>query len=720
MKRVLISGGILLVAISLGLGFWLWTPAPDSFDRARAIEIASAYDARIIRDQFGVPHIYGQRDADVAFGLAYAHAEDDIQTIQSTRSFTRGEMALETGEEGAVTDYLVAALQAREATAEKYEKDLSAAMRAVLDGYVAGINFYCAEQETRCAPGFAPLTPQDIVASYVARTPFFYGFEGQLKALFDGDVDLEQAPEQARSNYLGTDSRVATGSNAIAVAPTRSSDGHTRLFVNSHQPFVGPVAWYEARLKSEEGWDMIGGLFPGSPVVSHGANPDLGWAITVNQPDLVDIYKLTVNDPDAPTQYLLDGTWRDFDISTVDIRVKLFGPFSFPSTQTLRHSVHGPVFKTSNGFFAVSFAGYQNVQAIEQFFRMNKARSEDEWLAAMAIQGIPSFNFVYADKLGNINYIYNAQVPERSAEWDWSKVAPGDRSDLLWRGIRPFNTATPNVFNPTSGYLVNANHTPFESTAAADKPKRSDFPPHYGISDKTTNRGLRAQALYGGDVQITEEEFLAYKMDNTYAADSRLLIFLSELAEHPDIKDSEEFSEALSLFAAWDGATELDRRGAGLAIRTGQIAKGMQINGNDAEETDPVLALRQAIAEFKNGFGRIDPTWGEVNRLKRGDVDLALRGGPDVLRAIYSVDNPKHGSLTAIAGDSYILYADWAPDGTQEVRTIHQFGSATLDRNSRHYADQTELFANEQYKTPPMTLDAVLREATADYRPGGR
>jgi len=716
MVRGLKIFGLLVLAGLIGLGVWLWTPSPASFNKRAAIDAASAYDARIIRDAYGVPHIYGARDRDVAFGLAYAHAEDDILNIQESRRFARGQMGLSTGREGAVTDYLVTALGARKAAEEKYLTDISPETRAVLEGYSAGINLYCAEKARRCERGFAPVTPIDLVSSFVARTPFFYGLDDLLTDLFEGDLDLDGAAETARKAYLQTDARVVLGSNAMAVAPGRSTDGHTRLFVNAHQPFIGPVAWYEARVKSEEGWDMIGGLFPGTPLVSLGANPDLGWAITVNKPDVADIYKLTVNDAEAPTKYLMDGSWRELEREEITIRVKLFGPFSLPVKQTIWRSVHGPVFDTDRGFFALSFAGDRNVKAVEQWFKMNKARNFEDWQRAMAVQGIPSFNFIYGDKEGNIGYFYNAIVPKRAARWDWSKVAPGDRSDLLWRGTYPFATA-PTVINPSTGYVVNSNHTPFESTSAPDKPRREDYPAHYGISDIVTNRGLRAQALYGGDDAISSEDFVSYKMDAVYDPDSAIMTHLRGLAANPEISGNPVFAEALALFADWDGRVALDTRAAGLAIRATQLVGGLQMRG-EGEVPDHGEALAQAIEEYMQGFGRIDPEWREVNRLKRDSVDLPLTGAPDVLRAIYSVENPADGSLAAIAGDSYILYSDWDENGVQTVQTVHQYGSATQDLTSVHYADQTDLFAAEAFKSPALKLEDLLEEATRDYRPG--
>lgn len=717
MQRLLqLFGGFGFLAL-IGVAVWLWTPA-ETFNKAGALEAARAYNVRIIRDAYGVPHIYGARDRDVAFGLAYAHAEDDIQNILDSRRFSRSRMALKTGREGAITDYLVAALGARDAAVAKLQSDISGDTRAVLEGYAAGINFFCAEVSNRCETNFATFTPIDLVSSFTARTPFFYGLDRALTELFEGDLDLEGAGDTVRQALLQTDATVTLGSNAMAVGPARATDGHTRLFVNSHQPFIGPVAWYEARVKSEEGWDMIGGLFPGTPLISLGATPNLGWGITVNKPDVTDIYKLTVNDETAPTRYMMDGSWREFETEKITIRVKLFGPFSLPIKETVRRSIHGPVFETDRGYFAIAYAGDQNVKAVEQWFRMNKATSFEEWQTAMSLQGIPSFNFVYGDKDGNIAYFYNSIIPKRSPDWDWSKIAPGDRSDLLWLGSYPFATG-PTVINPSSAYVINSNHTPFESTGAPDKPKREAYPLHYGISDLPTNRGLRAQALYGGDEAISGEEFVRYKMDTRYDPASGIMTHLRALAANPAIAGNPSYAQALALFEGWDGHVTLESRVAGLAIRATQLSRGVEMRGEgEIEVPDHEQALAQAMAEYIEGYGRIDPEWREVNRLRRDSIDLPLTGAPDVLRAIYSIDNPKDGPLSAIAGDSYILYSDWNEEGVQTVQTIHQYGSATQDKKSVHFADQAEIFANESFKTPPLAFDDLIAEATRDYRPG--
>lgn len=717
MGKFLWAGLGLIVVALLGVAIWLWTPAPAAFDRAAAMKAAEAYDARIIRDRFGVPHIYGPRDADVAFGLAYAHAEDDWATIEEVIFFSRGTLAQRNGKDAAIPDYLVAALGVWSAIDEKYDRDLSPATRAMVEGYAAGINLWCAEDRNRCAPGAAPVSGQDVIAGFVARTPFFYGLDENLTALFEGDEKTQEAARASRQALLRVPPGAETGSNAMAVAPSRADDGHTRLMVNSHQPYEGPVAWYEARVKSDEGWDMIGGLFPGAPMILVGAGPNLGWAHTVNKPDLFDAYALSVDDLEKPTKYMFDGAWRDLEIEPAKFRVKLFGPFSLPVTRRTYRSVHGPVFPTEHGVYAVSFGGMGDVRAAEQWYRKNKATNFDEWRSAMEMGAIPSLNAVYADAAGNIAYYYNAAIPERDETFDWSGILPGDTSAALWKGRRPFSDV-PSVVNPESGYVVNANHSPFETSGEGDNPVATDFPPHYGVIIRRTNRGLRIQELYGSDPEISEDEFLSYRMDIAYAQGSRVMETVEALIDG-HMPGDPLLDEAVATLQRWDRTAARESRGAALALLTAQRARGYLLNDKGPREEDFEAALRETAQALQKNFGRLDPEWREVMRFKRGEIDTEIDGGPDTLRAVWPTGDIADGPVRAAGGDTYILYADW-PDGggDPEIRTIHQYGAATLDASSPHYADQAPIFLRGEWKSPPMTLDAVASEATRDYRPG--
>jgi len=713
MLKILRYVALAAAVAAIGAALWLKTPGPAPFDRAAALAAAKAYDARIIRDHFGVPHIYGARDADVAFGLAYAHAEDDWKTIEDVILFSRGKLAVRDGKSAAVTDFLVQLLGANDAIAAHYDDDISPETRAIAEAYAAGINFYCAEEKARCAPGAAPITAQDIVAGFATRTPFFYGLDEKLKEIFDGKVEVAAAASATREAFLKAPAEVEVGSNAIAVSPSRSADGHTRLMVNSHQPYTGPVAWYEARVHSDEGWDMIGGIFPGAPVILHGAGPNLGWAFTVNKPDLVDVYTLDVDNVKKPKKYRFDGGWRDFDVKDIEFRVKLWGPFSLPVKRRGLYTVHGPVLQTEHGVFAFSFAGQNDIRGLEQYYRMNKATNYAEWRAAMEMLAIPSLNAVYADGHGVIAYYYNAAIPIRAAGPDWSKAQDGSDPALVWQGKRTLNDV-PQVVMPASGYVVNANHSPFRASGAGDNPSPENFPPEYGVSNRMTNRGIRLQELYGADTSITSDEFVAYKMDHTYAQSSRAM----EMARALAATQAEDLKEEAALLSTWDGAVSADSRAAALGVFTAQRARGYLINDEGEKAADWETALREVSGMLREAFGRIDPRWDEAVRLIRGDISLPVNGGPDILRAVYPSWETTTFPRPSVAGDTYILYADWSGVKDVAIKTIHQFGAATLDETSPHYADQAPLFAAEEWKSPPMTLEGVLAEAERDYRVG--
>lgn len=703
---VLVFVGIVAILIRAAV------EAPAPLDPAPIIARAAQYDARIKRDEYGVPHIYGTRDADVAFGFAYAHAEDDYATIEETAIAVRGKLASVKGKDAAVTDYLVALMRVWPTVDARYEKDLTPELRRVLEAYADGVNYYAALHPSQVTPGFLPLTGRDVAAGFVFKTPFFYGLDKQLMALFSGQK--KQLSKDGKNAFMPTATPLPIGSNGMAVGPSRSADHATRLLVNSHQPYTGPVAWYEAVLHSKEGWDVAGGFFPGSPFMLHGHNRNLGWANTVNEPDLADIYELKLN-PANDDQYLLDGKWRDFEKSEVEIRVKLWGPFWWTVTREVLWSEHGPVLKVPGGAFAIRYAGTGEVRQAEQYYRLDKARDLGEWRDAMKLQALPSINYIYADKHGNIAYIYNGLFPVRKEGVDWKATLPGDRSDLIWRDYLPFDKI-PQILNPRSGFVFNSNNTPFRATAANDNLKAGDFSATLGIQDNMTNRAYRAEETYGADGSITREKFHAYKYDLAYSKRSELAAMIKDVLAVDPGSDA-DFKAAQDILKAWDLRTDVESRGAALGVLMAQPVVMAELKGETPPK--PLDTLREAIKTLKTHFNRLDPTWGEVNRFRRGSVDLPIDGGPDTYRAVYGEPQPD-GTLTARAGDTFIMFVEWDEHGKLRSESVHQFGSATLDKRSPHYADQAPLFVGMKTK-PVLFEEADLQGHIAeDYRPGER
>jgi len=706
-------GTILALAVGI-LAFAYW-PARENLSYLTAV--SDQYNVTILRDTWGVPHIFGETDADAAYGLAYAHAEDDFDTIQLALAAARGQLGPIGGASLAPNDFLVQLLRIPEVVADGYPT-LAPETRAVVEGYADGLNYYAALHADEAYPGLFPVTGQDVVAGFVHKTPFFFGVEGVIGDLFGEERPLPVSTKQAAQ----LPPSVRYGSNTFAVSPARSAHGETFLAVNSHQPWEGPVTWYEAHVHSEEGWNMVGGLFPGAPVVLVGHNENLGWGLTVNSPDLVDVYVLDIN-PANPNQYRFDGEWRDLEVRSVPIRVKIMGRLTWTVHEEALWSVYGPTVRQPHGVYAIRYAGYGEVGLVEQWYRMNKATTFDEWQTAMREGVLPMFNAGYADKEGNIYYLYNALLPLRTAGYDWSQFLPGDTSDTLWTEYLPFEQL-PQVLNPASGFIQNGNSSPFQTTIGPENPDPAAFSPTFGIETGMSNRGLRALELFGADESITAEDFYAYKYDQAYSAQSDIPRYVDIIVNAPELQQGDAATQqAVDLLQAWDRQTTPDSPATALMVLTlnylndqGQLNPSKLV-GAEIDPAQVVTGFQAAVAGLQAIFGRVDVPWSEVNRLVRGETDLGLGGGPDVLHAVYG-DLGKDGRFHGIAGDSYILLVQWDADGMVSSQSIHQYGSATLDETSPHYADQAPLFVNRELK--PVWLDEadIRAHLEREYQPG--
>lgn len=714
--RILRWGGALLLAALIGAAIYLWDPLPANPGADELSANAKNYDAEIIRDEWGVPHIFGRTDADAAFGVAYAHAEDDFKTIQEVVAATRGVLASYNGMDAAPTDYLISLLDVWNTVEARYETDVPADVKAIANAYAEGLNLYAAQHPDETWKGLAPFRGEDVIAGFIFKTPLFYGLDETILGLMKDERDMQVALDpngDRKAWYVSPKSMTERGSNAFAVSPERSGDGVTRLLINSHQPMTGPVAWWEAHIVSEEGLDITGGLFPGTPVILHGFNRHLGWANTVNKPDLADVYKLTIN-PNDNNQYLLDGEWKDFDVQKAKINVRLWGPFALTVTREILLSEHGPVIEAGHGTYAVRYAGRGEVRQLEQYYRLNKAENFREFQAAMAINALPSINYIYADKEGNVAFYHNAQYPQRAAGWDWQKDLPGDRADLIWKEYLPFDQV-PALVNPESGFVFNANNTPYDATDGPDDLRADEFPAFMGLQTNQTNRALRINELVGDELEpMSREALLQIKFDTGYAADSVAAEVVSAVLAM-DWSSDATLAEAALHLAEWDLMMNASSRHAALGGLTVLRAVTEAVTGEAPPA--PETAFREAVEYLNQHHGRIDPLWGEVNVLIRGDKQLPLDGGPDTLRAIYPLDIGEDGLLKANGGDTWIALVEWDADGNQSADVIHQFGSATLDETSPHYSDQAVLFAEKKWRSAALEREEIERRASRIYSP---
>jgi acyl-homoserine-lactone acylase len=684
--------GILAVFAVIFTGLTSWDNLTAHGSVADPVRVHSV---QIVRDHWGVPHIYGKTDADVGYGLAVAHAEDDFRNIEEVIAAVRGRGGAINGPEGAKIDFAGALLGANAMAAARYG-DLSAKTRQLLEAYAQGLNDYAAghpgEQRLR---GLFPVNGRDIVAGFMLRAPFFFGLDRPLAALVAGETPpRDSGPADER------------GSNAFAVAGRRSADGVTRLIVNSHQPWEGGVSWWEVVVHSDEGWDFAGALFPGAPYPLLGHNKTLGWTNTVNRPDLIDTYKLVVND--AGTDYRFDGKWLPLARERVWLRVK-FGPLTLPILRMVYQSVQGPVIKNANGYFAIRYAGIGDVRQVEQYYRLNKAKDFAAWKAAMAMQAVGGTNFIYADAAGHIGMFYNARFPRRAPGYDWKGVVPGDTSKTLWTRYHPF-AEYPAVVDPAAGWVANSNNTPFLSTAPADEQDKAAFPAEMGIETYVTNRALRYQALFAalGDQKISRADLLRIKFDKGYdksgwAGDWYREVLALDTRKTPDL------AAAQKRIKTWDWT--LDCKGDADTLVTTAFAQAARFAYLNKPRPDTRAALRAAVDLLMTHYGRLDLPLATFQRLRRGKVDVPVCGGPETLRAIIG-DMAPDGRRVGNNGDGFIMLIEWTPAGVVSSQSIHQFGAATTRSQSPHYADQAPLFAREQWKTVPFAATAVEVSAT--------
>ena len=717
LRRILLGFLALVVVAAVSLAFWepLTAEAPPA-------PVFKPADVRIARDNFGVPHIFGKTDADVAYGVAYAHAEDDFSTLQEVLAMTRGRAGAMLGEDGAKVDYAAALLDIRATTRRDWPR-LPDDVKKLFTAYAAGLNHYADKHpdEVRLA-GLFPVTGEDVVAGFVLRSPFFFGLDSVLGSLTEGtEIGREGGPALDKSGKLvpreltpvGTDP-ADNGSNAMAVAPARSTDGATRLVSNSHQPWTGGVAWYELVVHSDEGWDFAGANFPGSPYPFLGHNKHLSWTNTVNRPDLIDVYKLVLDD--SGENYRFDGAWRPLAEQRIWLKVK-FGPFVLPVPRTIWQSVHGPVVKNEKGAFAIRYAGIDQANMVTQYYRLNKAKSFAEWRAAMAGQGVPATNFIYADAKGNIGLFYNAMFPDRPAGFNWRGVLPGDTSADLWTKTLPFDRV-PALVNPRSGYVMNANNTPWVAAGPGDELDAAAFSPLLGIEDDMTNRAVRLIELFEASGQIDEARLKAIKYDTAYSRRGYAKAWMDRLLAL-DTKDDPALARAQELLRAWDWTLDGRGKGDALALMVLRPANGRHYQRRAAP--DPRTVLKETVAHLQEHFNGLDPKLGTVLRLRHGEganrVDLPLDGGNDTVRASTLWDEEPDGRLKVRHGDSFIMFVTWDRNGRVRSESIQPFGAATTRPDSPHYNDQAPLFV--AHKLKPVLFDPAALKASGArfYRP---
>ncbi|MFM1794765.1 MAG: hypothetical protein RL642_1150 [Bacteroidota bacterium] len=655
----------------------------------------------IARDSYGVPHIFAKTDPEVSYGLAWAHAEDDFKSLQRVALPSKGLMGRTFGKNAVAADFAFALFRCREITEEKWST-LSPEFIALINGYVQGLNDYAAKHpEEVLHKDLFPITTKDYIASSVLALTVFNGADRVLGAIYANNVNP----------IIDYDKM---GSNAIAVHPSKTTTGEAFLAINAHQPNEGPEAFYEAHVNSEEGWNALGGLLAGGPAILHGVNEYLGWAHTVNLCDRLDVFQLQMN-PKNENQYLFDGQWIDLEKKKIKLRIK---GIPIAVSRELLWSKYGATMKNDQGVFSIRLGANMEIRALEQWYKMNKAKNYTEFYKAISLQGLSMFNIMYADKNDTIFYINNALMPIRNGDgkYDWKKTIPGNTAATLWSEFRPINKL-PQYVNPASGFLFNTNHSSFYATGEKDNLKPQQFPPEDGWETNHNNRSVRFLELFPKEGSVDYDLFKKIKYDRQlpnqlqypYGIDSILMM---------TAKDYPQYDTILNNLNAWDKTGNPESKGAAVFLLIYEnVASAMR--GKEPQMLTKAFS-EQVIEAVKNymvkNFGTTDLRLGDIQKLVRGNQEFPGPGFPDLLAPEWGVPY-KDGKRKITGGDAYIAFVRFPKNGLPIIETSNTYGASSKD-GSPHFSDQVDLFL--QQKTKPMTLDktAVLKAAKRVYHPG--
>lgn len=710
---------------------------------------ALARAVTIYRDTWGVPHIVGATDESAMFGAAYARAEDQLPEDEPFFLDALGRRAELDGEEALDDDRLVRAYRIPDLARTEYET-APPKIRAMAEAYADGVNYYLHRNPDVRWQVLDRFEPWYVFAFYrLDAGPWLAGPDEQVAF---------RAPAGPTN-----------GSNAWAVGPSRTASGYAMLFSNTHMRFDVP---YEFHVKSDDGLNVsgiTGYAMVGLPFV--GRNERIGWTVTVNYPDVVDVYRLTFDHPDDPLAYRYDDGYRRADEWVETIRVRTDAGVEERPT-TFRRSHHGPVFEVAPGeHYAVRRANQDGGSLFPLYYAIAKARNLDEFKAAFELGRLVYHNFVYADVDGNIFYLYGGAHPRKDPRFDWERPVDGSDPATAWQGTLSV-AETPQVVNPASGWLQNANATPFHASAPGDNPDPAAFPPYLVREagprtlrpliddDGDGARARQSRRLLAAESGITFDRWTALATDNHFlTADEELPGLFDEWTRlaAADPARSRPLDEPLRLLRAWD------RRGAAHSVATtlfvrwreetlaadeeraaneeraatgeraateGRAAADDAVDPGRDEGWPRVAALEAAIADLTARHGTWRTSWGDINRHQRPRFregrsyddrapSLPLPAADaDLVGSILTASSerpPGARRRYGTFGNTYVAVMELGDP--IRARTVVPYGQSG-DPSSPHFFDQAPLFVAGEFKPSWFTMEEIEANLESRYHPG--
>jgi acyl-homoserine-lactone acylase len=710
----------LIVAAGLSGGWWAGgTAAADGDDLAAQVTIR--------RDTYGVPHILAATEEAGAFGQGYASAEDRVLVMARLYLQARGEEAAYFGGAFAAADFLVKQMHMHAGAEAGYAK-LAPWVRRILDGYAAGYNRYVSQHRSELPEWVKPATGIDILAH--GRRVVILEFTTDLR-------QLDQIGTKTGRRARPADDEAARGSNMWAIGKGRTASGRGILLGNPHLDWHGSQLFYESHLTVPGKINVSGSTLTGGPGITIGFNEHLGWSHTVNLHDSDDVYELTL-DPQGGHRYVYDGRALPLRKEELTIQVK-----TAKGLETRRKEVYwshyGPVMKWQDGkAYALKSANQDECRFVEQWNLMGKARNLDEFRRALDMQAIPMFNICYADREGNVFYLFNGRFPDRPAGYTWAGVVPGNTSATEWNHMLP-QSRLPSLVNPRGGYVQNCNSAPWYTNLRQIIDRRQ-FPPELTLNVNGMRQQLSLEMLEKDDV-FTLDKVLRDKFNTKVLLADRVKTDVLKAIQGQTV-DGVALTEAAEVLQAWDNTVARNSKGSLLFVSFWQSygRRAQRPYATPWDEQKPAStpfglgepetarqAMAATVSEMKQKYGKLAVPWGGVHRLRRGSVDVPIGGlrsefggfrgarlGDFGTFRIIRYEEDKDGKFVARGGDSFVMAVEFTSPPT--AYTIVAY-SQSDDPRSPHHADQSVLFAEEKWKRSWFTEDDIAKHQERSYHP---
>ena len=655
-------------------------------------------EPKIAWDTYGVPHIYADSAEDLFFLQGWAQMHNHANLILELYGSSRGRGAEYWGESKLQNDQLIHTLGFPE-LADSWENTQDPELRAIYTAFIKGMNAYAdahPEAIREENKQVLPLSTKDLNmhAMYVVFTRFIGGQDlGRV----------QQWPDM--------------GSNTYAIGPQRSASGNAMLVQNPHLPWWSEFLFFESQLVLS-GKPMYGATLVGFPGIAIGFNEHLGWSHTDNTIDNADTYELELKDGG----YLLDGEVTAFETSSKTLRVKQEDGSLAEMELPLLKSKHGPVVRQENGkALALRMVGLDRSDMFLQWWRMINSTNFEEFESALKMAQIPFWNVMYADRYGDIFYLFNGLVPKRTQDdWAyWDRVVPGGKSEDIWTEVHPYSDL-PKIKNPENHWLQNANDPPWTSTIPQTL-DADDFP-GYMAPRYMGFRPQRSARMLLEDESITFEELQDYKLSTRLEFADRIL---DDLFQAVDSIGTEDALAAKAILEQWDRTADADSKGMLLFFnwarkfnpwRNSNYATGWSEEAPDttpdglSEPERAVQLLEQSAQEIQQKFGRLDVAWGEYYRINYNGKDLPANGIDGSL-GVFRVAWPggaDEDHMYVGGGDSWVGVIEFGEE--VQAKVLLSYGNATQE-GSPHFGDQLEHFSRKELRDAwftPKQVDAHM------------